>query len=347
MDDTVHASNERASRWGLLLPVAAGAAGLFLLTAWCLVVRGPVIERDLVGRVRAATSEQGYAAAEISVLGRDVRLAGLPSDADPASLASAAQVWGVRSVTLAPDDRPRQWFSASFSQGSVMVEGNLGDSELAAMLEAQLEQAFAGRPVVNQIDVVARAGEAPASWPSTFLPLLTIAGRGIGDVELKLDEGTLEVRGTVRSESIVDSLSAQFTGAAPGLKIRNLLVPTESLEEAIKSALAGRRIGFGANSTELSESARDALDGVARVILDQPDSRIRIEGHTDTSGNTARNRELSRGRAESVARYLVSRGVPTESLTAVGFGPDHPIADNQTERGRRTNRRIEFKADRG
>ena len=70
---------------------------------------------------------------------------------------------------------------------------------------------------------------------------------------------------------------------------------------------------------------------------------IEIQGHTDSTGSAAINRTLSKGRAESVRKYLAGKGVAKGRLTAKGFGPDVPLADNGTSEGREINRRVEFK----
>jgi OOP family OmpA-OmpF porin len=69
---------------------------------------------------------------------------------------------------------------------------------------------------------------------------------------------------------------------------------------------------------------------------------IEVAGHTDASGGAARNRELSRQRAESVRQYLISKSIAKARLQAKGYGPDKPIAGNDTPEGREANRRVEF-----
>jgi len=72
-------------------------------------------------------------------------------------------------------------------------------------------------------------------------------------------------------------------------------------------------------------------------------SRIRIEGNTDNTGNYQANQQLSKKRAQSVADYLIQEhGFPRNRLIVVGNGPDQPVADNGTERGRAKNRRTDF-----
>lgn len=85
------------------------------------------------------------------------------------------------------------------------------------------------------------------------------------------------------------------------------------------------------------------LDEVILVLSDNPRiKKLRVEGHTDSTGKKAFNQKLSQSRAEAVVEYMVNQGIDPERLEAVGFGPDRPIAPNNTAKGRALNRRTEF-----
>jgi outer membrane protein OmpA-like peptidoglycan-associated protein len=85
------------------------------------------------------------------------------------------------------------------------------------------------------------------------------------------------------------------------------------------------------------------LDEVAKMLVDNPQIELlQVEGHTDSTGTAALNRKLSQQRAESVLKYLASKGVTAGRMQAKGFGPDKPIADNTSDDGREKNRRVEF-----
>ncbi len=70
--------------------------------------------------------------------------------------------------------------------------------------------------------------------------------------------------------------------------------------------------------------------------------KIRIIGHTDSSGDANKNIVLSQQRAEAVKNYLISKNIAAENLSVDGLGSTQPIADNLTAEGRKKNRRIEF-----
>jgi outer membrane protein OmpA-like peptidoglycan-associated protein len=99
---------------------------------------------------------------------------------------------------------------------------------------------------------------------------------------------------------------------------------------------------FPSNKATLLPAANAKLDQIATVLQQQPDKKILIEGHTDSTGSAALNAELSKARAEAVASYLSSRGIARENLTTEGIGPNRPIASNDSPEGRATNRRVEI-----
>jgi len=84
------------------------------------------------------------------------------------------------------------------------------------------------------------------------------------------------------------------------------------------------------------------LDNVAAVLVAHDQLKIQVEGHTDSQGDDAYNKQLSQRRAEAVVAYLVKKGIAAARLTALGFGEEKPIADNRTKEGRAQNRRVVF-----
>lgn len=101
-------------------------------------------------------------------------------------------------------------------------------------------------------------------------------------------------------------------------------------------------IYFRSGSADLNPESDAILKAVLDIVERCPDLRITVAGHTDSVGGAAGNQRLSEARAASVAAYLVTNGVSATRVRATGFGEDRPVASNDTERGRRLNRRIEF-----
>jgi len=102
-------------------------------------------------------------------------------------------------------------------------------------------------------------------------------------------------------------------------------------------------IRFEPNSSNIEHSSYGILDQIALTVRKhQQIERIEIGGHTDSTGTRELNMRLSRERARAVRQYLIARGIPPARLSARGFGPDSPVADNGSEEGRTKNRRVEF-----
>ena len=102
-------------------------------------------------------------------------------------------------------------------------------------------------------------------------------------------------------------------------------------------------VTFGFNSTEITPSFQQALNKVADSMKQYPNSLIDVYGHTDSVGSDAYNLDLSKRRADSVARYLIMQGVSSARIQTQGMGKNYPVADNGTEEGRAKNRRVEIK----
>jgi outer membrane protein OmpA-like peptidoglycan-associated protein len=100
---------------------------------------------------------------------------------------------------------------------------------------------------------------------------------------------------------------------------------------------------FATGKSTLTPVAQQKLTLIAGTLAPQAeDHDIVVEGHTDSRGSRDFNMSLSQDRAQTVMNFLVSRGVPAQAITAVGVGPDRPMADNNTRDGRQENRRVEL-----
>jgi outer membrane protein OmpA-like peptidoglycan-associated protein len=101
-------------------------------------------------------------------------------------------------------------------------------------------------------------------------------------------------------------------------------------------------VTFDTDRAEIRPEFRPVLDDVAETLVKYPGTRIRIAGHTDSTGSDTYNQQLSERRAAEVERYLGYRGVARERLESTGYGERFPIADNGTDAGRAANRRVEM-----
>ncbi|MFP5285405.1 MAG: OmpA family protein [Thermoanaerobaculia bacterium] len=99
---------------------------------------------------------------------------------------------------------------------------------------------------------------------------------------------------------------------------------------------------FEVDSTRVDSDGRMALEDVAGVLEEYDKTAVIVQGHTDSTGSEEYNQDLSERRAEAVERYLVSLGVDRDRLATMGFGEESPVASNDSESGRRQNRRVDI-----
>jgi outer membrane protein OmpA-like peptidoglycan-associated protein len=104
------------------------------------------------------------------------------------------------------------------------------------------------------------------------------------------------------------------------------------------------QVKFATSSAKILPESDELLGEVATILREHPEVLlVSIEGHTDNRGRPALNLRLSQQRAASVVSWLISRGVEASRLTSQGYGLERPIDTNNTEQGRRNNRRVEFR----
>lgn len=98
---------------------------------------------------------------------------------------------------------------------------------------------------------------------------------------------------------------------------------------------------FETGKSDLKESALVNVAKLSAFLTQYPDRTVAIEGHTDSVGNEDYNLGLSQRRANAVQQFLVSQGIASNRLTAVGKGENFPVSTNETSSGRQLNRRVE------
>lgn len=103
-------------------------------------------------------------------------------------------------------------------------------------------------------------------------------------------------------------------------------------------------VGFAPGSARLTPQSRPVLDSVAKALLASPNQHVEIAVHTDQAGAPAALQHLSQLRAEAVRRYLISRQVPFQWITAKGYGGTEPVTADTTSAGKAQNRRVEIRA---
>jgi outer membrane protein OmpA-like peptidoglycan-associated protein len=135
----------------------------------------------------------------------------------------------------------------------------------------------------------------------------------------------------------------------PNVKVDKDGCPIELTERETelldKGTITTREIHFETAKWDILPESRPVLDEIGKVLIQWPQLRIEVGGHTDARGSNAYNKDLSQKRAQAVLDYLVQNfpQIHKEQYTAVGYGENRPVASNKTVEGMAKNRRVEFK----
>jgi len=113
-----------------------------------------------------------------------------------------------------------------------------------------------------------------------------------------------------------------------------------AVKKLFEKALQG--IQFETGKAVIKSTSFGIMDEIVKVMVENPDYRIFITGHTDNVGDSTKNMDLSKERATAVKNYLLEKGVDFKRISSEGFGDTKPVADNATKEGRAKNRRVEF-----
>lgn len=135
-------------------------------------------------------------------------------------------------------------------------------------------------------------------------------------------------------DGVIDSADA-CPGTPAGVR-----VDARGCELQERISLEG--VTFATNSAVLDPTSVQTLDDVVTTLRRYPELKVEVQGHTDSSGNRDYNISLSQQRADAVRMYLINKGINSSRLSARGYGPDQPVASNETATGRAQNRRVEL-----
>jgi outer membrane protein OmpA-like peptidoglycan-associated protein len=180
----------------------------------------------------------------------------------------------------------------------------------------------------------------------------TAAGVGIG-----------AATGAILGQAIERNTGATLLGAAAGAVVGGIagnMIGTymDKQEQELQQLVAGRQgatvqrqqdnlsitmksdVLFDSGSSLIKPGGYDEIARIADVLNRYPQTRVTVEGHTDSTGSNSLNLRLSEERARAVGEALIARGVDPGRITTVGLGASRPIASNTTEAGKQLNRRV-------
>lgn len=159
------------------------------------------------------------------------------------------------------------------------------------------------------------------------------------------DRILLQARERETQNAKADAATARNTAAAAQSELtsaRQELSALQSKQTDRGPVMTLSDVLFDTGRATLKPGADRELDRLAQALKDNPNTRVIIEGHTDSVGGDDYNQSLSERRAQAVADALRMRGVPSDRYEARGLGKSYPVASNSTQAGRQQNRRVEI-----
>lgn len=247
---------------------------------------------------------------------------------------------------------PADFVATLSPEGQVQLRGRISDELTQAAAESFAKARFGSKSV----QMAARLDDTlPQDWPMRVLTGLEALSK-LANGSVTVTASQVEVAGNTGNPSASDEISrllADKLGEGELFQIRVsyqkkldpvLGLPTpEECESEIKAILDARKINFEPGSATPMSDAVEIIDEIATILSKCGGIDMEIGGHTDSQGREEMNQQLSQDRAQAVLAALRERQVRDVNLTAVGYGETQPIATNDTEEGRETNRRIEFR----
>jgi outer membrane protein OmpA-like peptidoglycan-associated protein len=116
----------------------------------------------------------------------------------------------------------------------------------------------------------------------------------------------------------------------------------DTTDTSVSKAFIFDNVNFDSATTRLTAESERTVNDLINILKAYPTTEVRLEGHTDSTGDSEENKKLSQARAEAVKESLVRGGIDASRITTAGFGQEKPIASNDTEDGRAKNRRLEL-----
>lgn len=357
--DACSADTELARTRILAAAVAAGAEG----KSDCIIGMGVPSPRwtEAVETSIAALAELGagsltFSDADISLIGAETvaqgdfdRVIGELERALPDAFSLTAVLTPKADTT---ERGPPEFMATLDGEGQLSMRGRLTDERVRAVVDSFAAARFGG---AGRVYNAARLDpELPEGWPVRVLAALEALDElASGSILVRPDLVRVTGRtGSPGANAEIARLLAEKLGEGKKFEIEVTYVETldpvatlptpEECVARVNAILLERKIAFPPGASEIEGEALDTLDQLAEALKDCSQVPMEIGAHSDSQGREEMNLNLSQARADAVLNGLLARRVLTSNLSAVGYGEDRPIADNDTEEGREANRRIEF-----
>ena len=223
----------------------------------------------------------------------------------------------------------------------IIIEGAVPNENTKQEILSKLYTAYGQENVVDRIQI--RKVTAPAGWSNIVSTVIHEDLKKVKQGKLTVKGADILLTGKVSNPHEIQETTVKFQGLIPAnYRLNTQLSVNQAEQQIIDAALKNRIIEFESGSAVLAFSGAQILDEMVIALNKVGAKKIRIIGHTDSSGNTHKNLLLSQQRAEAVKTYLIAKNIPAHLLSTDGLGASKPVADNTTAEGRKKNRRIEF-----
>ncbi len=163
-----------------------------------------------------------------------------------------------------------------------------------------------------------------------------------------LEPGPAETQGCPLQKAVVAPIAMQAPIVHEEPTMEPIAQPVVEFNEEEKNEIVEQRsllsksIYFKSASDQLKQESYKPLNDISGIMIEYPESKYKIEGHTDSQGKAAYNLNLSNKRAKAVEKYLTDKNISSDRITSKGFGETRPIETNETAQGRQMNRRVEI-----
>lgn len=223
----------------------------------------------------------------------------------------------------------------------IVMEGAVPNEKIKAEILAKAYSIYGQQNVVDQIQV--RQVTTPSDWINTVTKVINDDLKKVKQGNLTVNGTEIKLTGKLSNPEDLQTTQVKFQSLTPvNFRLNTQLSLNQAEQQIIDAALKNRIIEFESGSAILAASGVQILDEMAVVLKRVRGKKVKILGHTDSSGDADKNIILSQQRADAVKTYLIHKNIPAESLSTEGLGSNKPVADNTTVEGRKKNRRIEF-----
>ncbi len=236
----------------------------------------------------------------------------------------------------------------SFNKGVFDLGGNIPSTDVIEWINGQKKKTARVRNW--NIRGTVNSNGAPSNWQPVVSRLMS-SSKYMDNMNATYANGQWTLSGEYdepyKRMAIMRELGSMASAFGKSVSLNYVPMQLTAAEAACKkkfdSLLSNEQIQFGSGSAQIDQASYTLVQSLADAFKGCPETRVEIDGHTDTDGDAEMNLQLSRDRANAVRKLLIKDGVAAERLESNGFGQTRPVASNETAEGKARNRRIDFR----